>query len=79
MIAYSSYWYGYNDTIKYQERKHYCTVSNGCFNHIDKECGDECVIVKVTNNDKTYILIIRCCILIIYLFTLPNSSSDYTD
>ena len=59
MIISSSNWSDYNDTIKYQESKYYCMVANGCFinipkpANIDKEFGDECVIVKITHDNKT--------------------------
>jgi hypothetical protein len=57
LIVSSSDWDNYNDTIKCRESKYYCMVSNGCFisipkpSNIDKEFGDECVIVKLTNNN----------------------------
>jgi hypothetical protein len=58
MIVSSSDWSEYNDTIKYRESKYYCMISNGCFINIPKpsnlnlEYGDECVIVKITNDNS---------------------------
>ena len=58
MIVSSSDWTYYNDVIKYSEYKYYCMISNGCFINIprpynvDKAYGDECVIVKLTNDNE---------------------------
>ena len=58
MIVASSDWVGYNDTIKYRESKYYCMISNGGLasvpkpDNINKYYGDECVIVKITNDRK---------------------------
>ena len=63
MIVSSSYWIDYNDNIKCRESKYYCMISNGCvvniakpFN-VDTEYGDDCVLVKITNDNEPYILI----------------------
>ena len=58
MIVSSSDWTDYNDVIKYQESKYYCMISNGCFIsipkpfNVDTEYGDECVVVKITNENE---------------------------
>lgn len=58
LIVSSSDWTDYNDSIKYLESKYYLMLSNGCFisiprpNNLNKEYGDECVIVKITNQNK---------------------------
>ena len=58
LIVCSSNWTDYHDIIKYRESKYYCMISNGSFinipkpDNINKEYGDECVIVKITNDDK---------------------------
>jgi hypothetical protein len=58
MILSSSDWVDYNDTIKYRCSKYYCMISNGSFINIPKpwdvdiEYGDECVIVKITNDKE---------------------------
>ena len=58
MIVNSSDWTDYNDTIKDQESKYYCMISNGCFisipkpDNLNKEYGEECVIVKITNDNE---------------------------
>ena len=58
MIVSSSDWTDYNDTIKYLESKYYCMVSNGCFIsipkpvNVDTDYGDECVVVKITNENE---------------------------
>jgi hypothetical protein len=58
MIVSSSDWSDYNDTIKYRESKYYCMISNGCFinipkpSNLNKEYSDECVIVKITNDNS---------------------------
>jgi hypothetical protein len=58
MIVSSSDWSDYNDTITYRESKHYCMISNGCVINIPKpsnlniEYGEECVIVKITNDNS---------------------------
>ena len=58
MIVSSSDWTDYNDVITYQESKYYCMISNGCvisipkpFN-VDTDYGDECVVVKITNDNE---------------------------
>ena len=57
LIVSSSDWVDYNDTIKYSESKYYCMISNGSFinvpkpKNLNKEYGDECVIVKITNEN----------------------------
>ena len=59
MIVNSSDWTDYNDTIKYQDSKYYCMISSGCFidipkpDNLNKEYGDERVIVKLTNDNKS--------------------------
>jgi hypothetical protein len=59
MLVSSSDWSDYTDTIKYQESKYYCMISNGCFSNIPKPSnitkgyGDECVVVKITNDNKS--------------------------
>lgn len=59
MIVSSSYWIEYNDIITYQGSKYYCMISNGCCIDIPRpsniiiDYGDECVIVKLTNNHAT--------------------------
>jgi hypothetical protein len=61
MIVSSSDWIDYNDVIQYRESKYYCMMSNGCFiniskpSNVDIEYGDECVIVKITNENEPYI------------------------
>ena len=66
LMVSSSNWTDYNDTIKYQNSKYYCMISNGCFINIpkpfnvDTEYGDECIIVKITNDNEPQILIIIC-------------------
>ena len=41
-----------------QESKYYCMISNGCFIsvqkpfNVDTDYGDECVIVKLTNENE---------------------------
>ena len=58
LIVSSSDWTDYNDTIKYQESKYYCMISNGSVISIpkpdnpNKEYGEECVIVKITNENE---------------------------
>ena len=58
LIVSSSGWIDYKDTIKYRESKYYCMISNGCFINIPKpvdvdvEFGDECVIIKITNENE---------------------------
>jgi hypothetical protein len=58
MIVSSSDWTDYNDVIKYRESKYYCMISNGCVisismpSNIYTEYGDECVIVKITNDNE---------------------------
>ena len=58
LIVSSSDWTDYNDTIKYRESKYYCMISNGCFisipkpNNLNKEYSEECVIVKITNENE---------------------------
>ena len=58
LIVSSSDWTDYNDTIKYRESKYYCMISNGSFisiprpNNLNKEYGEECVIVKITNENE---------------------------
>ena len=58
MIVSSPDWTDYNDTIKYKESKYYCMISNGCFisvpkpNNLNKEYGEECVIVQITNENE---------------------------
>jgi hypothetical protein len=58
MIISSSDWVDYNDVIKYNESKYYGMISNGCFINIpkpvnvDEEYGDECVIIKITNDNE---------------------------
>ena len=59
LIISSSDWTDYNDSIKYQESKYYLMLPNGCFisiprpKNLDTEYGEECVIVKITNDNKT--------------------------
>ena len=58
MTVSSSDWTDYNDIIKCRESKYYCMVPNGCFiivatpSNVDKDYGDECVIVNLTNDNK---------------------------
>ena len=58
MIVSSSDWTDYNDVITYRESKHYCMTSNGCFSSISKpsnvhkEYVDECVTIKLTNDNE---------------------------
>ena len=58
LIVCNSNWTDYNDTIKYRESKYYCMISNGSFinipkpYNINKKYGDECVIVKLTNDNE---------------------------
>ena len=58
LIVSSSGWIDYKDTIKYRESKYYCMISNGCFINIPKpvdvdvEFGDECIIIKITNENE---------------------------
>ena len=57
LMVTSSDWTDYGGTIKYQESKYYCMISNGCFiripkpNNLNKEYG-EGVIVKLTNDNE---------------------------
>ena len=50
LIVSSSDWTDYNDSIKYQESKYYCMISNGSFiniakpSNVDDDFGNECVI-----------------------------------
>ena len=54
----TSNWTDYHDAINYRESKYYCMISNGSFINIskpydiNKEYGDECVIVKLTNDNE---------------------------
>ena len=63
MIVSRSDWTDYNDVIKHHESNYYCMISNGCFinipkpSNVDKEYGDDCVNVKLTNDNKPYIYI----------------------
>ena len=56
LIVSSSDWTDY--TIKYQESKYYCMISNGSFinipkpDNLNKEYGEERVIVKLTNENE---------------------------
>ena len=58
MIVSSSDWNDYNDVMKYQEFKYYCLISNGCFIsipkplNVDTDYGDECTVVKTTNENE---------------------------
>ena len=58
LIVGSSDWPDYTDTIKYRNSKYYCMVSNGCFIsipkpvNVDTDYGDECVVVKITNQSE---------------------------
>ena len=58
LIVSSSDWVNYNDIIKFRQSKYYLMLCNGCFinipkpNNINKEYGDECVIVKITNENQ---------------------------
>ena len=58
LIVSSSDWPDYNDTIKYQESKYYCMISNKCFvsipkpSNLNKEYGEECAIIKLTNDNR---------------------------
>jgi hypothetical protein len=58
MIVSSSDWSDYNDVIKYRESKYYCMIVNVCFISIYKpfnvynESGNECVIIKITNDNE---------------------------
>ena len=58
LIVSSSDWTDYNDTIKHRDSKYYCMISNGSFINIPKpynltkENGEECVIVKITNDNE---------------------------
>ena len=58
LIVSSSDWTDYNDTIKCRESKYYCMISNGSFisiplpDNLNKEYGEECVIVKLTNENE---------------------------
>ncbi len=51
-----SAWFGYEHTVKRYESEYFCMLCNGEFIMItkpmrDNEYGDECVIVRITNND----------------------------
>ena len=58
MIVSSPDWTDYNDVVKYRGSKSYCVISNGCFisihkpSSVDEEYGGECVVVKLTNDNK---------------------------
>ena len=58
MIVSSSDWSDYTDYIKYRDSKYYCMISNGSFINIpkpfniDADYGDECVIIKITNENE---------------------------
>ena len=58
MIVSSSNWSDYNDFIKYRDSKWYLMISNGCFvsipkpNNVDTDYGDECVVIKITNDNE---------------------------
>ena len=66
IIVSSSYWTDYNDVIKHRKSKCYCMVSNGCFiiihkpSNVDQAHGDECVVVKLSNDNKPQISIVIC-------------------
>ena len=58
MIVSSSNWSDYNDFIKYRDSKWYLMISNGCFvsipqpNNVNTDYGDECVVIKITNDNN---------------------------
>ena len=58
MIVSSPDWTDYNDGVKYRGSRSYCMISNCCFicipkpSNVDKEYGGECVVDKLTNDNK---------------------------